>query len=452
MAKFGLGASMQQSLGQHMQLLPRMLQAIEVLQLSREDLEDWVSVAVAENEALSLEAPLERGLSSDRFSGSGSAPRGTRQDSDRHAAFLESQPGRGQTLAERLEENLAVLDLGPRAHGWLRLLLESLDANGWLAPSDEQLLEEAHSRGLEGGALELERALARLRTLEPRGLGARGPLEAMLFQLDDDDPDRPSIAILLRDHLDALARNKFPQVARALNIDVAQLERLVERLRGLNPRPAAELSGDLAPVIEPDLQVERAGSRFEVTLGGDSTPLVTIDPSIETMAKDKSSTPAVRRYLRDKLERARSVVEALEMRRATLGRIGVRLFEHQNVFLEKGPGHLAPLRMKDLADELGIHVSTVSRAVAGKYAQTPWGILPLRHFFQGASGGEERAREDVRDLVRGVFAAEDPKAPLSDDEVVLCMRGKGFELARRTVAKYRQELEIPSSYRRRRYA
>ena len=140
------------------------------------------------------------------------------------------------------------------------------------------------------------------------------------------------------------------------------------------------------------------------------------------------------------------------MRRATLGRIGARLFEHQHVFLDKGPGHLAPLRMKDLADELGIHVSTVSRAVAGKYAQTPWGILPLRHFFQGASGGEERAREDVRDLVRGVFAAEDPKTPLSDDEVVVCMREKGFDLARRTVAKYRQELEIPSSYRRRRYA
>jgi RNA polymerase sigma-54 factor len=108
--------------------------------------------------------------------------------------------------------------------------------------------------------------------------------------------------------------------------------------------------------------------------------------------------------------------------------------------------------MKDLADELGIHVSTVSRAVAGKHAQTPWGILPLRHFFQAASGGDEHAREDVRDLVAREFSGEDPAAPLSDDEVVVKMRERGFELARRTVAKYRQELEIPSSYRRRRYA
>jgi RNA polymerase sigma-54 factor len=442
MAKFGLGASMQQSLGQHMQLLPRMLQAIEVLQLSSQDLEAWVAEAVGANEALSLEAPQERGLSADRFSGTGSAPRGTRQDTDRHAAFLESQPAHGQTLAEILEENLAILDLGPRA----------LDANGWLGSSDEQLLVEASERGLDGGALELERARERLRGLEPRGLGARGPLEAMLFQLDDHDPDRASIALLLNEHLDALARNKLPQVARALGIEVDELERLVERLRGLNPRPAAGLSGELAPVIEPDLQVERCGPRFEVTLSGQCTPLVTIDPSVETMAKDRTSTPEVRRYLRDKLERARSVIEALEMRRATLGRIGARLFEHQRGFLEKGPGHLAPLRMKDLADELGIHVSTVSRAVAGKHAQTPWGILPLRHFFQGASGGDETARDDVRELVRAVFSAEDASAPLSDDDVVVRMREKGFELARRTVAKYRQELEIPSSYRRRRYA
>ncbi|MEO6709563.1 MAG: hypothetical protein ABIP42_08285, partial [Planctomycetota bacterium] len=188
MAKFGLGTSMQQSLGQHMQLLPRMLQAIEVLQLSSQDLEAWVTDAVSDNEALSLDAPLERGFSSDGSAARTAGPRGTRADSDRHAAFLESQPARGQTLAERLEENLAVLDLGPRAHGWLRLLLESLDENGWLAPSDEQLLAEAGDRQLEGGALELARARERLRALEPRGLGARGPLEAMLFQIDDDDP------------------------------------------------------------------------------------------------------------------------------------------------------------------------------------------------------------------------------------------------------------------------
>jgi len=450
MAKPGLGTSMQQSLGQHMQLLPRMLQAIEVLQLSSQDLEAWVAEAVGENEALSLETQLEPRFSSD--GGAFGGPRGTRQDSDRHAAFLESQPAKAASLAELLEEHLAVLDLSAAALAWLRLLLESLDGNGWLALSDEQLLEEARTRGLAGGAEELAQAFQTLRGLEPRGLGARGPIEAMLAQVDDEDPDRPALVSLLRVHLAELARNKLPAVARSLGVDLPELERLIERVRTLQPRPVAQLCGETSPVIEPDLIVERAGARFDVSLAGHSTPVVSIDPAVEALAKDKQSSVQVRRYLREKLERARSVVEALEMRRQTLGRIGARVFEHQRAFLEQGPGHLAPLRMKDLADELGIHVSTVSRAVAGKYAQTPWGILPLRHFFQAASGGEEHARVDVRELVREVFAGENSAEPLSDDEVVLRLRARGFELARRTVAKYRQELEIPSSYRRRRFA
>lgn len=460
MARPGLSTSMHQSMGQHMQLLPRMLQAIEVLQLSSQDLEAWVAEAVGANEALSLDGPAEQGFASDAL-GEASArsgppsrvgPRGTRADSDRYSAFLESQPDRGESLAHRLEESLAVLDLSDTELAWVRLLLDSLDENGWLARSDEQLMEEARERGLAGELSALERARARLRTLEPRGLGARGPLEALLCQLADDDPDRPQLEILLREHLEALARNKLPQVARALGIEVTELERLVGRLKGLEARPLAELSGELAPAIVPDLRVERVGTRFEVTLTGECTPVVTIDPAVESLAKDRTRPAELRRYLRDKLERARSVLEALEMRRETLGRIGARVFEHQHAFLERGPGHLVPLRMKDLADELGIHVSTVSRAVAEKWVETPWGSLPLRHFFQAASGGEERARDDVRELVRGIFSAEDPAAPLSDDEVVARLRAQGFELARRTVAKYRQELEIPSSYRRRRYA
>lgn len=452
MSKFGLGASMQQSLGQHLQLLPRMLQAIEVLELSSQDLEAWVCEAAGQNEALTLDGAPGKSNARALPSQAPAGPRGTRQDSERHSAFLEAQPDRGPTFSKVLEEALALLDLSAKDHAWVRLLLDSLDGNGWLAPDDEQLLAEARERQLEGGLEELARAKRLLGGLEPRGLGARGPIESMLLQIDEEDPDRPALERLLREHLDALAKNKLPAVARSLGVEVAELERLIERLRGLEPRPAAAFSGEVSPAIEPDLIVERAGARFDVSLSGSSVPIVGIDPRVERMAKDKTHDAQLRRYLRDKLARARSVVEALEMRRQTLGRIGARLFEHQRAFLENGPGHLAPLRMKDLADELGIHVSTVSRAVAGKHAMTPWGVLPLRHFFQAASGGDEHARDDVRERVRHVFASEDPTAPLSDDDVVLRMRSQGLELARRTVAKYRQELEIPSSYRRRRYA
>ena len=160
----------------------------------------------------------------------------------------------------------------------------------------------------------------------------------------------------------------------------------------------------------------------------------------------------MRSYLRGKLDRARWLIDAMEQRERTLMRIATRTFEHQRAFLEQGPGHLVPLRMSDLADELEMHVSTVSRAVAGKYAQTPWGILPLRHFFQSSAGADEdSARDDVLQVVKEVFEGEDARAPLSDDQVVEAMKKRGWKLARRTVAKYRGELGIPSSYRRRKY-
>ena len=169
-------------------------------------------------------------------------------------------------------------------------------------------------------------------------------------------------------------------------------------------------------------------------------------------AGSSAQAPDVRRYLRGKVDRARWLVEAVEQRRETLLRVAQAVFAHQRAFLEHGPGHLVPLRMVRVAELLSLHVSTVSRAVAGKSAQTRWGIHPLRWFFQSAAGDTaDAARDDVREELRRVVESEDPAAPLSDEELVVAMQGRGLSLARRTVAKYRKELGIPSSYRRRQF-
>jgi len=182
------------------------------------------------------------------------------------------------------------------------------------------------------------------------------------------------------------------------------------------------------------------------------TVAVRLDPRVRSLARDRRQSAGVRRYLRGRLDRARWLIDAVAQREATLLRVARATFEHQRAFLEHGPGHLLPLRMGSLAEELAVHVSTVSRAVAGKHVQTPWGILPLRHFFQGSAGAdEESARDDVLQAVRELFEGEDPHRPLSDDEAVVALARRGWKLARRTVAKYRRELGIPSSYRRRRY-
>jgi RNA polymerase sigma-54 factor len=444
-----------------MLLLPRMLQSIEVLELPAQELESWIARAAEENEALRLEPPVEHdaapGSAPERTRAGSTAfdrgergRRGSREDSDRHEAFLQSQPARSKGLVERVEEELALLELDVATLEWVRLCVRSLDERGHLACDDAFLLAEAAALGLAGGAEALARAVRILQSLEPRGIGARNAVEAVLLQLDPDDPEYALLRDLLLEFLDEVARNKLPQVARAMRITVADVRRLLERLRGLSPRPGSELSGDDAPPLSPDLCVERTGSEFEVGVARSRIPAVAIEPEVAALAKDRDQPRDVRRYLRDKLERARAVVEAVEMRQRTLLRIGAATFRHQRAFLEHGPGNLVPLRMKDLADELGVHVSTVSRAVSGKYVQTPWGILALRHFFQASAGADEgAAREDVREVVRRLFESEDKTRPLSDDEVVLALRAQGLEMARRTVAKYRQELGIPSSYRRR---
>jgi len=452
----------EQRASQEMLLLPRMLQSIEVLQLPVHELEAFLVAAAEENEALSVEsspAITEGVTGAAEASGSegAGADHATRQAaraaSERHDAWLASQPARGAGLAAHLEEQLGLLELSSELEAWVRFVIRCLDENGHLSPSDDELFELAREEGLVGDGSELGRAIAVVQGLEPAGVGGRDTIESLLLQLDPQDEDYALLCRVLEEFLDEVAKNKLPGVARAMGLEIDELQRLLLRLRGLDPVPGAALSEGSPPTIRAEVIVERGPNGFEVRLDSSGLPSVAIDPEVESLARDRAQPAGVRRYLPDKVEKARWVVDALEQRQRTLLRIAQRVFEAQRAFLEHGPGRLAPLRMTDVAQELEMHVSTVSRAVAEKYAETPWGVLPLRHFFQAAAGGSSRAaRDDVRELVRGVVESEDPSRPLSDDEIVDLLDRRGWKLARRTVAKYRQELGIPSSYRRRKYA
>lgn len=432
-------------MGQEMLLLPRMLQAIQILQIPGLELESYLRQAAEENEALVVEDPERASEPQPR------RPRASREATDRHDEWLQNQPDRERGLAEVLEEQLALLDADEDTLGWTRFLIRCIDENGYLSLGDDELVARAAAEGLQGGAEALERAQALLATLEPRGIGARNAVDALLRQLEPEDPEYDALRRLLAEFLEELARNKLPQVAREMKLTVDEVRALVARLAELDPRPASRLEGRGAPPIVPDVLVERTAEGFDVRVERSGWPAVAVDPTIAQIARDKRQPDELRRYLRGKIDKARWIVEALEQRGSTLLEIARALFSRQRQFLDRGPGHLAPLKMTDLAAELGLHTSTVSRAVSGKYAQTPWGILPLRHFFQSAGSDGDTARDDVREQVRSVFAAEDRARPLSDDEVVEAMRARGIELARRTVTKYRQELGIPSSYRRRRH-
>jgi RNA polymerase sigma-54 factor len=435
-----------------MQLAPRMLQSIEVLQLAAFELGTYLERAALENEALELIAVPSDGAAERAAERRTGAAR--RDATERHDEWLQNQPQRAKGLAELCEEQLALMSLDDGLDAWVRFVVASLDASGYLSTGDERLLELAAEAGLVPDVERLGRAIAVVQSLEPRGIGGRDAVEALLLQLDPAHPDYALLCRLLEDFLDELSRNKLPVVARALGIDLVRLEELLTELRVLEPRPlAADAACEAAPVIVPEVVVERRPEGgFEVRVEGSGLPAVAVDAEVASLARARTQPVEVRRYLRDNVERARWIVDAVEQRRLTRTRIAVRHYERQQAFVEEGPAALVPLAMQDLAAELEVSTSTVSRTVAGKHAQTPWGVFALRHFFQASSGGSgEVALDRVRDAVRELVAAEDPERPLSDDELVRALAGRGIQVARRTVAKYRSELAIPSSYRRRRH-
>ncbi|QDU68807.1 RNA polymerase factor sigma-54 [Engelhardtia mirabilis] len=451
MAIGGNGPRLTQSAQQQQLMLPKMLQAIELLQLPSMELSTWLREAFESNAALVVEEPEGPPRPTERNVG----PRARTGASDRHAEWLASQEAQGEHWREGVLEQLGWLDLRAATAAWAGWLVDRLDGDGLLTDSDEALLTDGLRDGLPGGLGELADAIAALQRLEPRGLGGRDATEALLLQLEPADPDYGRLCALIERFLDEVYRNKLPQVAKRLGLDVGEINRLVGRLGELQPRPIAAVETESVPSVAPDVVVLALdGAGFAIEFPRSHLPTVALDPELVGLATDRAQPKEVRAYARGKVGEARALIDALDQRQATLERVARTVFAHQHAYLEQGPSALTPLSMTDVADELELHVSTISRAVAGKYAQTPWGIEPLRRFFQASAGGGEgqgSAADEVRERVRVLFAGEDPAAPLSDDEAVARLAAGGVHLARRTVAKYRQELGIPSSYRRRRF-
>lgn len=449
-------------------LAPRMLQSIEVLTLPAMDLEGWLSTQAESNEALLVEPPdggLDGTVAADPSweSGSGRASAARSKATDEHYALLQAQPGPELSLSDQIEAQLASRELGSELTSWVRFLVGCLDEGGLLSVSDEQLVELSLDSGLPyagaaAGRSLLADAIAELQQFEPRGIGARSSVEALLLQLDPSDRDYGLLCSLLEDFLFELSRNQRPSVASKLGLELAELDRLLGVLERLDTRPAASMVGQTAPALTPDLIAlsEDGGESFGVELTRGALPRVSVDPLAEELLSGFERGSEARAYLAEKVEKARWVLEAVEMRGVTLLRVAQVALRHQAAFLRHGPTSLLPLSMKDVAAELELATSTVSRAVAGKTVQTAWGIVTLRSLFQttageAAMGQAASSTEAVRGRVKALVGAEDPASPHSDEALLQALVAEGHNVARRTVAKYRGELGIPSSYRRKRH-
>ena len=300
-----------------------------------------------------------------------------------------------------------------------------------------------------------EAVLRRIQSLEPRGIAARSTEECLLLQLDVDDPSYELKRRLIVEHLEDLAKNRRPKIAKSLGVGFEGLEQLVLEIAELDYQPGVSLADESPHYIYPDIVVDWTTEGYEVRLAGETYPELRLADTYRDVLGDAEVPAEYKDQVRKKIDSAKWLISALDQRQSTLLRVARRIVDYQRDFLDFGPHELRPLKMQQVADDLGIHVSTVSRATHEKYMQTHRGIFSMKYFFTGAAtsvdGGME-SRASVRQRVKEIINLEDKRHPLSDEEIVKRLRRNfGVEVARRTVTKYRKALSIPSTRQRRVY-
>ncbi|MFA4943574.1 MAG: RNA polymerase factor sigma-54 [Lentisphaeria bacterium] len=360
------------------------------------------------------------------------------------------------SLLDSLEEQLRQTDgLAPDVRAAAEETLGSLDATGYLRSSLEDI-----ALACAVPLATAEKALALVQQFDPPGVGARDLRECLLLQLERQGRHQTPVYAAVSRHLDALGKNQIPQVAKAMGLSPNRVYDLLAEIRQLRPYPMPERDRTAAGVadaqtfIVPEIRVFRkADGQWTVESNREFTPRLRLSPTYLRMAQREDLDAEARRYIRAKLAEGKLLLRALDHRQSTLERITWRLLEEQRDFFEHGPGMLHPLTIAHLAQSLGLHETTVGRAVAGKYLETPHGILPFRQFFSAggiATGdGEKLSILAVKQKILELIHPENHAHPLRDEQIVQELAAAGLAIARRTVAKYREELGIQPSHLRR---
>jgi RNA polymerase sigma-54 factor len=390
-----------------------------------------------------------------------------RLDGERDAKSdaMAAAPARSDSLHEQLLSQWHLADVDPSLRSAGDLIISFLDDDGYLRTPLEVIADRAPSpngsASSRPGVQTLEAALAALQqTLDPPGVAARDVRECLLLQvaaLEREAAARDPAAQdegleiarwLIEDHLDDLMQNRLPKIATSTNLSIDEIKSGLERIRKLSPAPARRLVSESSPPIKPDAIVEydEESDRYITYLADGRLPNLQINRAYAQMSRDRAMPKKDRDFLKTNLSNAQWLIDAVNQRKHTLLRVVNVVVQAQRDYFDYGPQALKPLPMTQVADQLGIHVATVSRAVAEKYLQTPRGIVPLRGFFTGGlatDSGQDMSYDAVKAALREIVDAEDKRKPLSDEALVEGLKGRGIEIARRTVAKYRDQLGIP---------
>lgn len=473
-------------LSQRLVMTPSLQQAIKLLQMSKLELEEVLTQEMVENPVLEEEqeeaAETETAESSEAPpkeavpSASGEAPGepaaekdrdsfdeidfdsyfqeyldtayNPRQYEDSEQVPLENTLSRQPGLQEYLTWQLSMSEAEPGVREIATYLIGNVDEDGYLRVTREEI----DSAGYQDGAA-VENALSLVRSFDPPGICAFDLPDCLMLQMRTLGIENPLIEKVVTGHWAAFLNRQFQQLSRTLGVPLAELQAVVEILKNLEPKPGRKYSNERTIYVEPDVAVRKIGDEYVIQLNEDGLPKLRISSAYRRMLRGGNGAigQEAAAYLKDKMRSAVWLIKSLDQRQRTIYKVADSIVRHQRAFLDHGIEHLRPLVLRDVANDIGMHESTVSRVVSNKYIHTPRGLFPMKYFFHSgidSTTGSDVSSLSIKNKIARLIADEDIRRPHSDAGIMQRLRAEGIQIARRTVAKYREELRIPSSSQR----
>jgi len=372
----------------------------------------------------------------------------TQESEEKRQFMLDSLP-QSVSLQEHLIEQLHLTGLSEADTQTGELIIGSINDDGYVTTNIDELAPTANV-----DAEHMKDILAIIQDFDPPGVAARDLRECLLLQLERVGMEHTLASTIVTDHFDKLGAKKYPDIAHALKVPVEEVQKAVHMIGSLNPKPGMAFTDEATAYIDPEVVVRKVEGKYVVYLDDDQLPRVRISRQYRELMENEGTARDVKDYIRERIRSGAFLIRSIEQRQHTIYRIACEIVAKQTEFLDHGVSHLKPLTMAEIATIVGVHETTVSRAVSGKYMQTPRGLFEMKYFFTPGirmADGTEVSNKTVKDVIATLVAGEDPKNPMSDQEMMARLKEKGIPVARRTIAKYRLMLRIPPSHLRKTY-